>query len=152
MCTNASETYARLLLHHGHGYPLWVPEPNEALPQEYLTEGVGVGDVGIVTAGGSFDFLFNVFKPAEHLINRCQPGGLPEGFVPLPWDPRFLQVNSHQHRSGVPISSRGTQSIEFEVGASAPIPGAPSKIEGGIELKFSDSRGAMLMLPNGASE
>ncbi|KIK55435.1 hypothetical protein GYMLUDRAFT_62553 [Collybiopsis luxurians FD-317 M1] len=151
MSSNASETYARLLLHHGHGYPLWVPEPNEALPQEYLSEGVGIGDVGIVTAGGSFDFLFNVFKSPLHPINQCLSGGLPNGFVPLPWDSRSLQVNSHQHRLGVPISSRGTQLIELDMAVSAPVPGTPVAIGGGIELRFSESRGAVLMLPNGAS-
>ncbi|KAE9386753.1 hypothetical protein BT96DRAFT_928012 [Gymnopus androsaceus JB14] len=46
--TAASDIYARLLLPHSHGYPFWIPEPNEALPAEYINAGINVGDLGLV--------------------------------------------------------------------------------------------------------
>ncbi|KIK62852.1 hypothetical protein GYMLUDRAFT_223412 [Collybiopsis luxurians FD-317 M1] len=149
MSPNPSETYARLLLHHGHGYPLWFPEPNEALPEEYLSDGIRIGDVGLVTADGAFEFLFNVFLPRDHVINQWH--GVPDGFAELEWNPRLLTLKSQCHRAGVPICSSGTESINLGAEVSAPISGGPFAIGAGIELKFAKSHGAVLMLPNGAS-
>ena len=39
-----------------------------------------MGDVGIITDYGGFDFMFNICLPHNHPIN---PRNLPEGFVPL---------------------------------------------------------------------
>jgi hypothetical protein len=75
----ASDVYARILLAKGIGYPLWIPEPSACLP-EYGTEGVSVGDVGVITFDGHFDFLFNIFLPPDHTNNRFAP----PGFLPLP--------------------------------------------------------------------
>ncbi|KIK66670.1 hypothetical protein GYMLUDRAFT_218101 [Collybiopsis luxurians FD-317 M1] len=149
MCSNSSETYARLLLPCGHGYPLWVPEPNEALPEEYLSTGVRIGDVGLVTADGAFNFLFNVFLPENHIINQWR--GVPEGFSELGWNPRLLEKRSQRHAPGIPIYSSGTKSFILGADASASIPGTPLAIGAGIELRFTRSSGAMLMLPKGAS-
>lgn len=41
--------------------------------------GVSLGDVGILTPEGSFDYLFNIFHDAMHPINAAI--GVPEGFV-----------------------------------------------------------------------
>ena len=120
MCSNHSETYARLLLTHGHGYPLWVPEPNEALPEEYFSGGVRIGDLGLVTADGAFDFLFNVFLPKDHIINQWL--GVPTGFVELGWNPRLLRITSQRHEPGIPIYSSGTKSFILGADASASIP------------------------------
>lgn len=59
MSTAASQVYARQLLSQKLGYPLFVPEPNESLPDEYRARGVGIGDVGIIAPDGSFTFAFN---------------------------------------------------------------------------------------------
>lgn len=75
-----SDVYARLLLPKRQGYPLWVPEPNTRLPDEYKERGVGIGDVGIITPDGAFDFLFSICHPANHPIN-CN--GVPDDFEPL---------------------------------------------------------------------
>lgn len=64
-----STIYSRLLFPKGHGYPLYFPEPNEDLPEVYRVLGTRIGDVGIVAEDGSFDYLFNVCRPADHLIN-----------------------------------------------------------------------------------
>jgi len=51
------------------------------LPIEYRRQGISIGDVGIITSTGEFDFLFNILQSPEHAIN----GGLvPRGFSPIP--------------------------------------------------------------------
>jgi hypothetical protein len=65
-----SDLYAKSLLPKGYGYPLWIPEPNDALPPQYLELGTRVGDVGLVTADGAFDYLFNVCTSPDDPINQ----------------------------------------------------------------------------------
>jgi hypothetical protein len=72
-----SELYAKCLLRQGHGYPLWIPEPNDCLPDDYRELGTRIGDVGLVTSDGAFDYLFNVCRPADHAINH---GRTPDDF------------------------------------------------------------------------
>jgi hypothetical protein len=69
MCSVPSRIYAESLLPKGYGYPLWLPEPNEFLPEDYQKCGAGIGDVGLVNPDGSFDYLFNVCLPASHSFN-----------------------------------------------------------------------------------
>lgn len=73
----ANEVYARRLLPKRLGYPLWYPEPSSALPSSYRERGVSIGDLGLVTSMGSFDFLFNICLPAGHPINE---GRTPQHF------------------------------------------------------------------------
>jgi hypothetical protein len=68
------------LLPKKQGFPLWLPQPNSNLPEEYRKDGVGIGDVGIITSQGFFDFLFNICRPSDHPINRNR---VPENFMPL---------------------------------------------------------------------
>ncbi|KAJ6451930.1 hypothetical protein C8R45DRAFT_883168, partial [Mycena sanguinolenta] len=63
------EIYCNQLLRRRRGFPLYVPEPSETLPAEYQVEGVQIGDVGTVTPEGIFDFLFNIYLPADDPIN-----------------------------------------------------------------------------------
>lgn len=69
MDQHASEVYARLLLPKRLGFPLWNPTPDNNLPSEYRESGIGIGDVGIITMDGEFDFLFNICVPPDHPIN-----------------------------------------------------------------------------------
>ncbi|KAF8997780.1 hypothetical protein BDQ17DRAFT_1411343 [Cyathus striatus] len=64
-----------------HGYPLWFPEPDSSRSVEYRRKGVSVGDVGVITSDGGFDFLFNIWLEAQDPIN---PDDLPEDFDSLP--------------------------------------------------------------------
>ena len=62
------------------GYPLWIPQSNMVLPIPYWAQGVHVGDVGIFTENGGFDFLFNICVPRDDPIN---PRRLPENFISI---------------------------------------------------------------------
>ncbi|KAJ3832699.1 hypothetical protein F5878DRAFT_591385 [Lentinula raphanica] len=66
-----SDVYAQLLLPCRQGYPLWEPKTyNEHLPEVYKKVGVHLGDVGLLTRLGGFDYLFNVCHEADHELNR----------------------------------------------------------------------------------
>jgi len=80
MSHDDGEVYARLLLPKRRGFPLWHPQPHRNLPAEYRRNGVNIGDVGIVTSGGIFDFLFNICLPSHHPINGNR---VPDNFRPL---------------------------------------------------------------------
>jgi hypothetical protein len=75
-----ADIYARLLIpvDSTRGYPLWLPEPQDRLPEAYRDEGIRIGDVGIVTERGQFDILFNICLPRDHPIN--QRHGVPATF------------------------------------------------------------------------
>jgi hypothetical protein len=80
MCQNDVDVYARLMLPKKRGFPLWIPQPHQNLPRDYRKNGVDIGDVGIVTSDGVFDFLFNICRPSHDPINR---DGVPDDFLPL---------------------------------------------------------------------
>ena len=91
-----------------HGHPLWIPRPNMRLSRSYQRQGVSIGDVGIFTSDGGFDFLFNVCLPAGHPNN---PDELPEGFscfVLRPADvSEFHAHSSHSHLASRSVEKRG---------------------------------------------
>ena len=74
------DIYYRHIGVKGRGSPLWLPAANRRLPIEYRRCGICIGDVGLITASGSFDFLFNILLPADHPIHA---GRVPEMFSPL---------------------------------------------------------------------
>ena len=74
------DIYYRHLAVKGRGSPLWQTEPSSTLPDIYRRQGIAVGDVGIITSSGGFDFMFNICLPADDPINR---EGLPAGFSPV---------------------------------------------------------------------
>jgi hypothetical protein len=75
--SQASEVYARLLLPKKLGLPLWTPEPDDNLSDEYRKKGVSIGDVGIMKSDGDFDFLFNICVSSDDPVNHR---GVPPGF------------------------------------------------------------------------
>ncbi|KAK7445097.1 SCF ubiquitin ligase complex subunit cdc4 [Stygiomarasmius scandens] len=144
-----SEIYARLLLRRQHGYPLWKPKPYESLPEFYRMTGTRLGDVGRITQDGHFHFLFNALAPADDLINS--QGGVPANFQPLEFDLKKVLKCVNYHEPGVPIFSIGTKRYELAVDATAQITGTPAEGSSGVELKFEDKEGALLLLPEGAT-
>jgi len=64
----------------GYGIPLTIPGPSKHLPLKYRRSGISIGDVGIMTPFGGFDFLFNICLPSDHPVNR---GILSERFIPF---------------------------------------------------------------------
>ena len=103
----SNSIYKRHMCLKKHGFPLWIPQPNEELSPSYQRQGVSIGDVGIFTPDGGFDFLFNVCLPAGHPSN---PEALPEGFVPLelkPTDVRKFHAHSpHSHLASPSVKRR----------------------------------------------
>lgn len=91
---SAADVYAEQLSPSGYGYPLWFPEPHDG---EIL-----LGDVGYIH-DGSFVRLFNVTLPDTHPANR---NGVPDGFVPLKFHPRYSYTQDHFLPDG-PIASKG---------------------------------------------
>ena len=91
-----------------HGFPLWIPQPNMGLSRSYQRRGVSIGDVGIFTSDGGFDFLFNVCLPAGHPNN---PDELPEGFSRLVLRDsdvyEFRAHSSHSYMTSTSVEKRG---------------------------------------------
>lgn len=75
------DIYVKCLLTVSRGYPLWMPSPSTSLPILKRKLGVSLGDVGVFTPDGGFDYLFNIFHDPRHPINGAV--GVPEGFYPL---------------------------------------------------------------------
>ncbi|THU94905.1 hypothetical protein K435DRAFT_667421, partial [Dendrothele bispora CBS 962.96] len=143
-----AEVYASLLLRRHHGYPLWKPKPYDSLPELYRMTGTRLGDVGRITQDGHFHFLFNALAPADDPVNR---GGVPTDFELLEFDMNEILRCVNYHEPGVPIYSIGTKRYELGADASTQIAGTPAEGGGGIEFKFEDNRGALLLLPDGAT-
>ncbi|KAL4068846.1 hypothetical protein V8B97DRAFT_2024528 [Scleroderma yunnanense] len=136
--TSPQSIYAKLLTR---------VEP-ERYPQ-YRETGLRIGDVGVVTAHGSFDVFFNICLPEDHPLHATY--GVPEGF-------KQIQLADHDMESIQPGDHRGrviaTQSIsqkKMTVGMAAEIPGlAARQGDIGIEFSSSSNEGALLVLPEEA--
>lgn len=112
MAQTDSENYARCLFPKGHGYPFWVPKPNDSLSQEYRDRGLDIGDVGIITPRGQFDFLFNICLPEYHPINA---GRTPPGFTEIALEPSMdaqIDLKGFSVRSRVASGSVREDSVE----------------------------------------
>lgn len=51
------------------------PKPDDSLPQEYRDRGTSIGDLVLITADGTVDFLFNICLPADHPVNDGRTPG-----------------------------------------------------------------------------
>ena len=102
MSTAASQVYARQLLSQKLGYPLYIPEPNESLPEACRQRGVSIGDVGIIAHDGSFTYAFNACAAAADPVN-CH--GVPIGFEPIQINPLRVARWQSIHKKGSEIVS-----------------------------------------------
>ncbi|ESK85279.1 kinase-likeprotein [Moniliophthora roreri MCA 2997] len=157
--TPKGQIYADLLLPLQHGHPLWLPKPTKhSLPKEYRRQGVQIGDVGVITSDGGFEFLFNVCLPADHPINQFR--GTPSNFTPIRWNGPIHQTPNY-FRPGELICSRSSERLQLPIPyvnvllrqfiPSDLLYRSPAGTERPIVLRFRNRRGAVLMLPNGAS-
>lgn len=81
MSQAAPDIYKDCLLPLKRGYPLYRPEPDQGLPSAYRTNGVNIGDVGIIAPEGYFDFLFNICKSTSAASDSTDVNqyGAPDG-------------------------------------------------------------------------
>jgi len=101
------EVYRRHMALRKKGrHPLWIPQPNLHLPLEYRRRGTQVGDVGIITEDGAFDFMFNICAPVSGSTDSLN---LPAGFQPIypPISPEKEVVVLAEHSARDALTSRG---------------------------------------------
>jgi hypothetical protein len=98
--------YSRLLASQSPGIPLFIPEPDEDLPKEYRSQGVMIGDVGVITPDGAFDFYFNACAHANDPINF---NGVPRNFRPIKLKPSNVSTRPYALPRGHVISSSSVQ-------------------------------------------
>ncbi|KAJ7679997.1 hypothetical protein B0H14DRAFT_2192421, partial [Mycena olivaceomarginata] len=129
--------YTRLLLPKRHGYPLFHPQPFDDLPLESRHIGTEIGDVGVVTADGSFDIIFNICRSANDPVNRF---GVPESFEQVLLGLGDVAPRALYHRPGSDVSSTTIIKRRLDVDAGAV-----------VEISTSSKETAVLLLPDGAS-
>ena len=142
----------------GKSFPLWVPEPGLSLPLDYRLRGVSIGDVGLITPDGAFDYLFNICCPSTNPVNH---NGVPEDFEPIrDWnysadvnEVEFLYppgghvASSLIERSGFVYLARN-HSL-FDKSKSTRHPSIDPRRE--FVFHCRSSEGAVLTMPDGAS-
>ncbi|KAJ7588408.1 hypothetical protein C8J56DRAFT_68664 [Mycena floridula] len=149
----AAQVYNSSLLGKGHGCPLWLPEPDDGLLEEYRRTGVQIGDLLRLTADGGYEYFFNIFQSASHAINV---GRVPAGFRKLSLNKKDISERKNQHQVGAHLSTmivtKIAVSAEAETGdAALAVSGIPMDFGAGIEFTSSSKSGATLVLPDGAS-
>ncbi|KAF8549075.1 hypothetical protein OG21DRAFT_1448346, partial [Imleria badia] len=115
--------YARCLPNN-RGYPLWFPEPSNRLPSSYIQDGLQIGDVGHVSARGRFNVLLNICYDQNHALHRRL--GVTFNFNPIALD------------------------IDHEVDVTSNAD-PPACRDGHYEFTPSPNKGAILILPDGAT-
>ncbi|KDR83120.1 hypothetical protein GALMADRAFT_152096 [Galerina marginata CBS 339.88] len=128
------DIYYRLMVVKGRGSPMRIPAPNQNLDISYQREGTTIGDVGIVTASGSFDFLFNICLPHDHPINPLE---LPENFTTLAISPLDIQ--------------RQAEFVGQSYLSSNSVKKSRSGNRHGLTFESSASEGAILTMPVGSN-
>ncbi|KIY67995.1 hypothetical protein CYLTODRAFT_352124, partial [Cylindrobasidium torrendii FP15055 ss-10] len=154
-----SVTYREQLYPIGHGYPLWCPTPPQNLPPVYRDSGIRIGDVGLLSDEGGFDYLWNVHHAHDHPINLNTDGTtrVPPGeYVPLPplseSNPMDVRVQDHYHRPSACIaaSTFNVRQLSAEMNLDPAIIGVLAG--GGVAFEFTTAHdaSAALALPLGA--
>ncbi|KAK7026840.1 hypothetical protein VNI00_015382 [Paramarasmius palmivorus] len=154
--------YVRMLLTKKKGYPLWNPSVSNALPLDYRKIGVSIGDVGSISEDGSFQYLFNIFLPADAALNRAR--GVPNGFSPLSRD-GLPPAESYDDPPGTHIANTISSTIsktelkrsQIEPSRAQDVENAlrankiPHEVRYGFKFSTNSSEGAILVLPEGGT-
>ena len=149
----SNEIYERHLKEKERGHPLWIPQPNMVLPIPYRAQGVRVGDVGILTGDGGFDFLFNICVSRDDPIN---PKELPDNFVPIhpsinPIDIRkFAQFSPGSYLASSSVAESRTAEQNSYVLVYSNLVYLFINVLSGLTFESSASEGAILAMPEGA--
>ncbi|KAE9387238.1 Pkinase-domain-containing protein [Gymnopus androsaceus JB14] len=150
---NHIELYSQLLLPQRRGYPLWKPRPdNSHLPEKYRKDGVHIGDVGFLNSWGGFEFLFNVCHPADHELNTR---GVPPDFkiLELDEDKKNISETLNEFTPGSRLASQSSHFTQLRLSSpdgKSPILGVPEEVGAGLSFSSSATKGALLILPEGA--
>ena len=103
----AWDTYAEQLFPQGHGYPLWMPDPDPSAGE------VEIADVGWIDQGG----FFQLFNPTRNDNDRQVQGAVPRDFEPL--DPSALRIaGPHQRITQRCVYSRTVEDFKMSGNAS----------------------------------
>ena len=122
------------------------------LPIPYRAQGVRLGDVGIFTENGGFDFLFNVCVPKDDPIN---PTKLPENFIPIspPVDPthirKFAEFSPGSYLASSSVAESRTAESSYVLVYSNFL-NLLVNVLSGLIFESSASEGAILTMPEGA--
>lgn len=105
------DIYAKQLLHHKLGYPLWVPDPAPGAGE------IEIGDVGWLDEG-EFHQLFNCMKESDAPQIR---GTTPVDFVPFEKEQAIIRGPREKIAQPV-LCSRSIQRLDLSMGVEASIP------------------------------
>ncbi|KAJ3930658.1 MAG: hypothetical protein NXY57DRAFT_290970 [Lentinula lateritia] len=153
-----SEIYAQMLLLRKKGYPLWKPKSdNSRLPESYKREGIHIGDVGILTESGGFDYLFNICQGPDHEWNL---GRVPADFRPiLDLDFDDTEVYTQEYELGSHVASDPNRIHQRRIPPSPTSnlnpfenqlhSAIPKEVGAGLSYSSTASKGALLVLPEG---
>ncbi|KAF8546153.1 hypothetical protein OG21DRAFT_1427840, partial [Imleria badia] len=134
------DVYAKCLPNN-HGYPLWFPEPSSRLPSSYRQDGLQIGDVGHVSRKGTFNVLLNICFGPNHALHQDLGVSFGfEAFDPIKLVDREVEVISNADPPGCIITSPGITQ-----------PSRTSQRDGHYEFAPSSAKGAILILPDGAT-
>ncbi|KAF9219356.1 hypothetical protein BS17DRAFT_428311 [Gyrodon lividus] len=145
--------YARLMVSvdESRGYPLYIPEPDSRLPDDYDRTGPKIGDVGVVAEDGSFDVFFNICLPENHPIHH--PHGVPSNFKQVILNHRDIREFPRIDTKGLVLATRSVsqRTLSSSLSGNAAVV-TPAGTALSYEFSSSSSEGAILALPEGAGK
>ena len=150
-----NDVYYRLLSSKKRGSPLWIPTTNKRLPVEYQRNGLGIGDVGVITDRGFFDSLFNITHPRDHPL-AINSDRLPSDFDPLNIAPNDIQEYS-EFKQGSHLSSASIKNSYKDDNSSYVVFFSTNNgleltyMHSGLVFESSAAEGAILTLPYGSN-
>ncbi|KAH9482338.1 hypothetical protein JR316_0004436 [Psilocybe cubensis] len=122
----------------GNGFSFW-PGSNAILPEPYTQRTIEIGDVGYIDPEGNFNFVFNLFLPADDPLNQLWQDELPQGYIPLdpPCESEISRIPGYYPPGSVIV----TKGVDVDRLGETP-----------LHLKFTSSEpeAAVLVLPDGA--
>ncbi|KAF9473884.1 hypothetical protein BDN70DRAFT_997417 [Pholiota conissans] len=130
--------YARSTLSSGNGVGIYHVEGSISRPKTHFSQGAVLGDVGYLTERGTFYYCFNIFHAPDDAI---QPHSLPPRFSPIDTSLSTENVRRTQNHfsTGAILCSEG---IRYTRKSDSPLK---------FEFVTSETEGAVLILPNGAT-